>query len=60
MSNYYEYEHGNEPSGSMKARKLLDLLIDCSLVSKNYAPWSYFTNYSTITNGTFQLNDVSD
>jgi hypothetical protein len=41
LSNYYEYEEGIEPSNSLKARKLLDLLIDCSLVSRNYAPWSY-------------------
>jgi hypothetical protein len=46
----------------MKARKLLDLLIDCSLVSKNYAPWSYFIIFLqyVLQNGTFQLNDASD
>jgi len=48
MSNYYEYKQDNEPSVSMKARKLLDFLIDCSLVSELLYKISYSTCYKMV------------
>jgi len=35
-------QHGNEPSGSIKGRELLDQLSDYKLFKKDSAPWSYF------------------
>jgi len=34
------YEHGNEPSGSIKDQVLLDYLNDCQLLNKDCAQWS--------------------
>jgi hypothetical protein len=34
------YEHGNEPSGSVKGDEFLDQMNDYQLLKKDSAPWS--------------------
>jgi hypothetical protein len=38
-------EHGNEPSGYIKAREFIDQLNDCSLLMKDTALWSSLLNF---------------
>jgi hypothetical protein len=35
------YEHGNEPSVSIKCWEVLEYVCDLRLVKKDSAPWSY-------------------